>query len=277
VSAFLISGASTGIGEASTVLLAEKGHLVFAGVRSEADAVRIASQSASVRPVVLDVTSSDSIERAMNEVDASGAQLDGVVCNAGIALGGPLEHLPIDELRRQFEVNVFGALALAQAYLTRVSDGGGRIVFVGSISGRLATPYIGPYSASKFALRALSDALRIELAPAGVSVSLIEAGSVRTPIWKKGRDRRNTMLERLGPNPRSHYRAALERLFAITEAEERDSMPVDVVTTAIAHALIDRKPRAHYLLGPGARIGSIVAVLPPELRDRAIRKSMKIP
>ena len=277
MSAFLISGASTGIGEASTVLLAEKGHLVFAGVRSEADAVRIASQSASVRPVVLDVTSSDSIERAMNEVDASGAQLDGVVCNAGIALGGPLEHLPIDELRRQFEVNVFGALALAQAYLTRVSDGGGRIVFVGSISGRLATPYIGPYSASKFALRALSDALRIELAPAGVSVSLIEAGSVRTPIWKKGRDRRNTMLERLGPNPRSHYRAALERLFAITEAEERDSMPVDVVTTAIAHALIDRKPRAHYLLGPGARIGSIVAVLPPELRDRAIRKSMKIP
>jgi NAD(P)-dependent dehydrogenase (short-subunit alcohol dehydrogenase family) len=199
------------------------------------------------------------------------------VSNAGIAIGGPLEHLPIEDLRRQLEVNVIGAVAFVQTFLPMLASNRGRVVFVGSISGRLATPYIGPYSASKFAVRALSDALRVELAPAGISVTLIEPGSVKTPIWKKGRAAAGEIATRLGPNTRAHYRAALERVVAITESEEREGMPVEVVTEAILHALNARRPRAQYLLGMPARVGSVVAMLPPALRDRAVRASMRIP
>jgi NAD(P)-dependent dehydrogenase (short-subunit alcohol dehydrogenase family) len=275
--AVVISGASTGIGAATAARLAEKGYTVFAGVRSDADSQRVAELHADIRPLMLDVTQGESLGRALSHVRESGAALHGIVSNAGIAVGGPLEHLPIEELRKQFEVNVYGALALVQTFLPLLGEKDGRIVFVGSISGRLATPYIGPYSASKFALRALADALRLELAPAGLAVSLVEPGSVKTPIWGKGRSAAGEMAAKLGPNVRAHYRAALERLLAITQSEERDGMPVDVVTSAIVHALSARRPRAHYLLGAPARMGSIVAVLPPALRDRAIRASMRIP
>ncbi|MBV8332267.1 MAG: SDR family oxidoreductase [Candidatus Eremiobacteraeota bacterium] len=273
----VISGASSGIGAATALLLAEKGYTAFAGVRSDDDARRAAGLHANVRPILLDVTDQSSIERAVDDVSKSGVAIAGIVSNAGIAIGGPLERLPIAELRRQFEVNVFGAVALVQAFLPLLHGGRGRVVFVGSISGRLATPYIGPYSASKFALRALSDAMRIELAPAGIAVSLIEPGSVKTPIWGKGRKTAADMASQLGDRTREHYRAALERVVAITESEERDGMPVAVVSNAIVHALCARRPRAHYLLGGSARMGSVVAVLPPALRDRAIRASMRIP
>ncbi|MBV8284922.1 MAG: SDR family oxidoreductase [Candidatus Eremiobacteraeota bacterium] len=272
-----ISGASSGIGAATALLLAEKGYTAFAGVRSDDDARRAAGLHANVRPILLDVTDQSSIERAVDDVSKSGVAIAGIVSNAGIAIGGPLERLPIAELRRQFEVNVFGAVALVQAFLPLLHGGRGLVVFVGSISGRLATPYIGPYSASKFALRALSDAMRIELAPAGIAVSLIEPGSVKTPIWGKGRKTAADMASQLGDRTREHYRAALERVVAITESEERDGMPVAVVSNAIVHALCAHRPRAHYLLGGPARMGSVVAVLPPALRDRAIRASMRIP
>jgi len=251
--------------------------IVFAGVRNQRDADRLAHEHENVRPIMLDVSDAESIDRAAGEVRASGVALCGIVANAGIAIGGPLEHLPIAELRRQFEVNVFGLLALTQAFVGQLAPRTGRVVFVGSISGRLSTPYIGPYSASKFAVRALADALRIELAPCGISVSLIEPGSVKTPIWQKGRAARDVMLARLGPDSRSHYRGALERIFAITEAEERGGLPVEVVARAILHALASRKPRASYVLGTPARLGTFLAMLPPVWRDRALRASMRLP
>jgi NAD(P)-dependent dehydrogenase (short-subunit alcohol dehydrogenase family) len=274
-SAVVISGASTGIGAASALLLAEKGYVAFAGVRTDADGERLASLHANVRPIALDVTDAASLERAVDAVAKSGVPLGGIVSNAGIAVGGPLEHLPIDELRHQFDVNVFGALAMVQRFLPLLD--GGRVVFVGSISGRLATPYIGPYSASKFALRALSDALRIELAPAGIVVSLIEPGSVKTPIWSKGRRDAERIASELGPEVRQHYHAALERVLAITESVDRDGLPVGIVADAIEHALCSRRPRAQYVVGTPARMGSVVAMLPPSLRDKAVRRSMRIP
>jgi len=277
VSGVVISGASTGIGAASAGLLAEKGYVVFAGVRNDEDAGRLADSSPNVRPLMLDVTQAASLAGAARVVRESGVTLRGVVSNAGIAVGGPLEHLPIDDLRRQFEVNVYGALALAQTFLPMLSDNHGRIVFVGSISGRLAAPYIGPYSASKFALRALADALRVELAPAGIAVSLIEPGSVKTPIWAKGRAAARDIGEKLDFDVRSHYRTALERVVSITESAERDGMPVEVVSAAILHAVEARRPRAQYLVGTPARMGSILASLPPGLRDRAVRASMRLP
>lgn len=273
----VISGASTGIGAASVALLAEKGFVVFAGVRSEEDAQRLAGLSSNVRPVMLDVTKVDSLEDAARVIRESGVALYGVVSNAGIAVGGPLEHVSVDDLRRQFEVNVYGALALVQTFLPFLAVNDGRIVFVGSMSGRLSTPYIGPYCASKFALRGLADAMRLELAPAGIVVSLIEPGSVKTPIWDKGRTEAGRIAQRLDSNARAHYRKAMERIVSIAESQERDGMPAKVVSSAIAHALTARRPRAQYVVGTPARVGSVIAALPAGLRDKAVRASMRLP
>jgi NAD(P)-dependent dehydrogenase (short-subunit alcohol dehydrogenase family) len=275
--AVIVTGASSGIGADAVALLAREGFIAFAGVRNDADAARVATLHENVRPVLLDVTDRASIDAAASAVAAYGHILRGVVCNAGIAVAGPLEYLPVDELRRQFEINVFGAVAVAQAFLPQLRASGGRLVFVGSVSGRLSVPFIAPYSASKFALRAIADALRVELRPAGIAVSLIEPGSVKTPIWSKGRESRPAMLALLPPLALEHYGAQIEAVFAQTQREERAGMPVALVSRAILDALSAAKPRASYLLGGPARIGSIVAMLPAGLRERALRASMRLP
>ena len=174
-----------------TSTLDTQGFRVFAGVRL-APAGQELKRRASDRltPVILDVTQADSIRTAAEAIgQAVGSDgLAGLVNNAGIVVAGPLELLPIEELRRQFEVNVIGNVAVTQALLPLLRQGRGRIVNMGSLNGVMAPPYFGPYSASKFALEALSDCLRVELRKWGISVSLIEPGSVKTPIWEKSRD-----------------------------------------------------------------------------------------
>jgi NAD(P)-dependent dehydrogenase (short-subunit alcohol dehydrogenase family) len=275
--AVVVTGASSGIGAGTAALLAQHGFVVFAGVRTEADAARAATLGEHVRPLRVDVTDRAAIHAAADTVAASGHVLRGVVSNAGIAVGGPLEFLPVDEVRRIFEINVFGALELAQAFLPQLRSSRGRLVFVGSISGRLAVPFVAPYSMSKFALRALADALRVELAPAGIGVSLVEPSAVKTPIWSKGRDSREALLALLPPQAMERYGAQMEAMFAQVEREEHGAMPVEDVARAILHAVTAPKPKSRYLLGKGARAGSIVALLPTALRDRAIRASMKLP
>jgi NAD(P)-dependent dehydrogenase (short-subunit alcohol dehydrogenase family) len=275
--AVVITGASSGIGADAAALLAREGYVVFAGVRNDADAARAATLHERVRPVMLDVADRASIGAAVRTVAESGHPLRGAVGNAGIAVAGPLEFLPVDEIRRQFEVNVFGALAFVQAFLPLLRASRGRIVLVGSISGRLGVPFIAPYSASKAALRSFADALRIELRAAGIGVSLIEPSSVKTPIWQKGRDSRDALLEQLGPQALERYGDQVEAVFAQTHREEAAGMPVATVSRAILHALTARKPRATYLLGGSARAGSIVAMLPPAVRDRALRASLRLP
>lgn len=275
--AVVVTGASSGIGADVVARLAREGYVAFAGVRTDADAAVAAALHERVRPLRLDVTDRASIRAAAETVAASGLALRAVVSNAGVAVAGPLEFLPVDELRRQFEINVFGAVELAQAFLPQLRVSRGRLVFVGSISGRLAVPFIAPYSASKFALRALADALRVELGPAGIAVSLIEPSSVKTPIWQKGRESRETLLTLLPPAALERYGAQIEAVFKATAREERIAMPVADVSRAILHAIAARKPRARYLLGGPARTGSVVALLPPALRDRALRASLKLP
>ncbi|MBV8491550.1 MAG: SDR family NAD(P)-dependent oxidoreductase [Candidatus Eremiobacteraeota bacterium] len=276
MNAVVVSGASTGIGFAATQGLAQAGYTVFAGVRNDDDARRLAGLGANVKPVRLDVTDSASIAAARDEVLASGLPLRAVVSNAGVALAGPLETVPIDDLRRHFDVNVFGAVAFVQAFLPSLPTGG-RVVFIGSISGRLAAPYIGPYSASKFALRAIADAMRVELAPADIAVTLIEPGSVKTPIWAKGREQRATMEAQLATSSRPHYRAALERLFEITKGEERDGMPVETVAKAIVAAVAAPRPRAAHIVGASAKMAGVIATLPTAFRARFMRARMKLP
>ena len=275
--AVVITGASTGIGASAAQRLARAGFVTFACVRSEAAAAAVESLHDNIHALRLDVTDRASIDAAAETVATRGLPLRGLVNNAGIALAGPLEHLPVDEIRRQFEVNVFGALETTQAFLPQLRRSRGRLVFVGSISGRLSVPFIAPYSASKFALRAFADALRIELAPAGIAVSLVEPASVKTPIWQSARDLHDKVMSRMPPEALEQYGAQLAAVSRQTDRDERDGMPVERVSSAIAHALTAPAPRANYLVGASARAGSIIAVLPPALRDRAMRASLKLP
>ncbi|MBV9149475.1 MAG: SDR family NAD(P)-dependent oxidoreductase [Candidatus Eremiobacteraeota bacterium] len=275
--AVVVTGTSSGIGKAIVEALSERHFNVFATVRTGADAAAVETVSANVRGVVLDVTDDGSVASAAQQVAASGLRLEGVVSNAGIALGGPLEYVRLDELRHQLEVNVVGALAVAQAFLPQLRSAQGRLIFIGSVAGRIAMPFIGPYSASKFALRALADAMRIELAHAGIRVCLIEPGSVRTPIWRKGRQTRSRLEERLGHAGAQHYGDALRALMRQTENEERVGMPPERVAQIVLRALTSRRPRAHYIVGAPARIGAILTLLPTSLHDRIMHAWVRSP
>jgi NAD(P)-dependent dehydrogenase (short-subunit alcohol dehydrogenase family) len=274
--AVVVTGASSGIGAAAAEAFAREGFVTFAGVRRDADAARVAGLHPNIRPLKIDVTDRAEIDAASRFVAASGLPLRGLVNNAGVAIAGPLELLPVEEVRRQFEVNVFGQIAVSQAFLPQLRASRGRLIFVGSISGRLAVPFISPYSASKFALRAFADALRVELAPAGIAVVLIEPSSVRTPIWGKGRNSRDRATAVLGPLAAEYYGPQIDAVFAQTQREEQNAMPVERVTAGLLHALTARRPRARYLVGRDARAGSILALMPPAVRDRAMRASMRL-
>jgi NAD(P)-dependent dehydrogenase (short-subunit alcohol dehydrogenase family) len=269
--AVVVTGASSGIGADAARQLAAAGFTVYAGVRVDAAAAAAAALGERVRPLRLDVTDPGQIAEAAATVRAGGIPLAALVNNAGIAIGGPLEALPVDQVRRVFEVNVFGALAVTQAFVPLLRESAGRLVFVGSIAGRLAIPFIAPYSASKFALRALTDALRVELAPDRIAVTLIEPGSVRTPIWAKGRASRERLLAELGPAAVERYRVPLEKMFANTAREERSSMPVEAVGRAIVRAVTAARPPENAVLGFPARAGAVIALLPARVRARMLR------
>ena len=186
--AVVITGASTGIGQACALELDRRGFRVFAGIRTRAAAEQLrAAASARLTPLLIDVTQTDTIAAACKIVAETlgDAGLAGLVNNAGIAVPGPLELIPLDDFRRQLEVNVVGQLAVTQAFLPLLRKARGRIVNMSSVSGGLSAPYLGPYSASKFALEAITDALRLELRGVGVSVSAIDQGVNETPIRDK--------------------------------------------------------------------------------------------
>jgi NAD(P)-dependent dehydrogenase (short-subunit alcohol dehydrogenase family) len=274
--AVLISGASSGIGAATALKLANDGYVVFAGTRSDADAERTAALHPAIRAIRLDVTDSQGIANAAAEVRATGIPLYATINNAGIAIGGPLEFLPVDRLREQFEVNVFGAIALTQATLPMLREGKGRVVMIGSIAARLPAPFIGPYSASKAALASLTHSLRMELAPSGIFVSLFEFAAVKTPIWAKGRALKDQLVERLPHAARERYGRVIESIGAQLNHEERVGMDPSILASAIAGALTSPSPRELYLIGAHARLQAAVAQLPHSIRDRLIRKVMRL-
>jgi NAD(P)-dependent dehydrogenase (short-subunit alcohol dehydrogenase family) len=271
--AVIVTGATTGIGAATAIALAGNGTVVFAGVRNKADAERLTDGKPNIRPLRLDVTDASSIAAAAETVRAAGIPLRGLVNNAGIVVAGPLEFVSEAELRAQFDVNVLGPIVVTQAFLPQLRQSRGRVVFVGSISGRIAMPFIAPYSASKFALRALADALRIELEPDGIAVALVEPGSVKTPIWRKGREQYQSRWSALPARYQDATRALLER----SEREERDGIPPEAVTRAIADALYSQRPRPNYLVGASARFSSmLLPLLPARWRHNLFRKAMRL-
>ena len=279
--AILITGASTGIGEACALRLAGRGFTVYAGVRRTEDGERLQSQSQGVIvPVHLDVTDAESVAAAARQVGEALAdgRLFGLINNPGIVVAGPPEFVPIDDLRRQLEINVIGQIAVTQAVLPMLRAAQGRIVNMGSIAGRMATPFVGAYGASKHAMEALSDALRFELAPWNIQVSLIEPGGVQTPIWKKSEASALAAMEAAGDRIAPLYGAQLAALQDGAAKVAKMAIPVSRVADVVEHALTARRPQTRYLVGFDARVQACVrAWLPDRWRDAAVRIAMKIP
>lgn len=268
--AVVITGASTGIGAACALRLARHGFHVFAGVRKPEDGERLVhGTQGRLQWILLDVTDGETIARAADTVSSAQGDhgLAGLVNSAGIAVGGALEYLSVERLRRQLEVNVIGLHAVTQAFIPLIRQAKGRIVHIGSIAGRIASPFTGAYAASKHAVEALTDALRLELAPEGIHVSVVEPGQIRTPIWEKGLREFSSVASQIPPDGMLRYGGRLRALQYILERARTRSTPPEAVADVVLHALGSPDPRTRYVVGGDARLRLWLARLLP---DRAM-------
>jgi NAD(P)-dependent dehydrogenase (short-subunit alcohol dehydrogenase family) len=263
----LVSGASRGIGRHCALALAGAGFQVLAGVRSEPAAEELAA-CAGIRPVQLDITSAASIETLAGSL--ADVPLHGVVNNAGTAVLGPMEFLPLDDLRHEFEVNLFGHIAVLQAVLPKLRAVRGRVVNISSISGFIGFPFFGAYAASKFAMEGFSDALRRELRDAGVAVSVIQPGNIDTGIWEASFTRGSALEDSFPPEASAVYGKRFQANGTGSYGPARKSSP-DAVADAVVRAMTDRRPKPRYLVGRDAqRLARLRRLLPDALLDRFI-------
>ena len=276
-----ITGTSTGIGAASALLLAEKGFRVFAGVRKEIDGDALARRSSGeLTPVQIEITDDSSIFRAAETVEkAVGARgLFGLVNNAGIVKPGPLEFQPMADFRRQLEVNLVGQVAVTQAFLPLIRRGSGRIVNVGSIGGHLVLPLHGAYSASKFAMEAVSDALRLELRQWRIPVSHIDPGATETAIFGKTLAAIDEIEKALHDRGHTQYDGQITGIRSLVEKTAADAAPVEDLSKTVAKALTARKPKSRYLAGHGAEAAAIMARTATDgIKDRAVAHEAQLP
>jgi NAD(P)-dependent dehydrogenase (short-subunit alcohol dehydrogenase family) len=270
MSTYLVTGASSGIGVATALKLDAEGHEVFAGVEHHGDGAALGTASDRLRAITLDVTSAESIRAAVETVAAAvgSTGLDGLVNNAGIGVAGPLETLAADDLRRQLDVNVVGQVAVTQAFLPSVRDASGRIVFVGSVGGVLASQFAGAYHASKFAMEAIADVWRQELNPEGIEVVLIEPSAISTPIWDKAIAQLDE-LQRDAPPALARYDERLDAFRDTLHSADEHGKPAADVANAIVEALTAERPRTRYVVGAD---GKLAAVLRPLVPDRLADK-----
>lgn len=274
----LITGASTGIGKACALDLDELGFRVFAGVRKPADGEGLQLHSSDwLTPVLIDVTKPETINQTVAIIESSVGEsgLFGLINNAGILVPGPLECIPIDEIRRQYEVNVFGVIATTQAMLPLLRAAEGRIVNIGSISGKAAPPYLGAYSSTKFALESITDVWRMELWRWKINVSIIEPDSVATPIWGKLLEDAAQLGKRLPESVRVLYEQDLTSMAEASQQMDKSGMSVDRVVKAVRHALTARRPQTRYPVGFRTEAAFWAARhLPDRMRDWFMRRAM---
>jgi NAD(P)-dependent dehydrogenase (short-subunit alcohol dehydrogenase family) len=276
--AVLITGASSGIGRACALELDRRGYRVYAGVRRAEDAAALREQASErMDPVFLDVTEADTIRAVAARIGAeAGAHgLYGLVNNAGIGIGGPLELLPIADLRRQLEVNVIGLAAVTQACIPLLRAARGRIVNISSRSGTCAFPGVYAYAAAKFAVEALSDSLRVELRPWGVRVVVVQPGDISTSIWSRSVARGEASLTELSDEGARLYGPLINFLFDYAAAPK--PLPASAVATVVARALSARLPRTRYIVGGDARLFRVLARLPDRLRDALLTLALPRP
>jgi len=281
----LVTGCSTGIGRACAIHLAGLGFNVLAGVRKQDDAAALQRDAgANLHGILLDVTDAASISSAVETACgmSGGDGLRGLINNAGISVHGPVEHVPLSEWRRQFEVNFFGQLAVTQAMLPLLrlhiaarGAGSARIVMMSSIAGRVAMPIIGPYNASKFALEAMSDALRMELRAQGIKVCIVEPGSIDTPIWSKAEANPGTF-------PPDHparvlYSREIDAVVTAAKKSAAAAIGTDAVSKVVEKCLMLRRPRTRYLVGTDAKIAAAAKwVLPTRVLDWGMARELGI-
>lgn len=268
----LITGASTGIGEACALHLAARGWRVFAGVRRDEDGQALVSKASGyVLPILLDVTRQSDIDAAAAYIGGivGDAGLHGLFNNAGIGVGGPLEFLSPDMILQQFQVNVFGEIAVTQAFLPLVRQARGRILFTSSNSGFWCEPFLSVYGGTKHALEAIGDSLRVELRPWGIHVALIEPGMIKTPIWDKAQQAAGSASEILPAEALELYAAPLAALRRMVQKTPGIAASPRRVALAAQHALESRRPRTRYRVGIDSRIQFYLRrLMTDRMRDR---------
>ena len=279
--AVVITGASTGIGAACALHLDRLGFVVFAGVRKSEDGVALQKAGSDrLVPLELDVTDRTTIQKSHTVVlEATRDRgVFGLINNAGIAVVGPLEAVPISDLRQQLEVNVIGQVAVTQAFLPLIRQARGRIINMGSIAGRAATPLMGPYSASKFALEAITDALRLEVQQWGIHVSIIEPGAIATPIWNKSAieaAERETAIE---TELRALYKPVVAAVRKVVGEASKRAISPDAVANVVEAALTAPTPKTRYLVGTDAKLRALMAkLLPDRISDKLLTAILKLP
>ncbi len=274
--AVVVTGSSTGIGRACALGLDRAGFAVYAGVRKAEDGDALRAAAPRLEPLIVDVTDGEAIAAAAERVrEATGGRLAGLVNNAGVAVAAPVEGVALDELRRQLEVNVVGQVAVTQAFLAMIRAARGRIVFMSSIGGRNALPFVSPYNASKHAIEAIGDSLRQEMRPFGVEVSIIEPGSVATPIWDKSTAGALAARQALDPSIDAAYAERLDRFEALAAETGAAGVAPEEVAKAVEHALTAAKPQTRYLIGRRAKIqAKLAAVLPDRAMDRIVEREI---
>lgn len=273
----LVTGASTGIGRATALHLDGEGWRVFAGVRRDEDAESLREAgSERLVPLMLDVTDSGQIDAAAERIgeEVGEAGLDGLVNNAGIAVPGPLETLPIEDFERQIGVNLVAHVAVTQAMLPAIRRARGRVVFITSIGGLMAFPMFGAYHAAKFGLEAVGDVFRQELRPWGIKVAVVEPGSIATPIWERGLTEVDALAGRARDGHADLYGKAIEAYREVARKTGARGIPPEKVAVKIEHALSARRPRTRYLVGADARGQAFLSrILPDRLVDWIIARA----
>lgn len=276
----VVTGASTGIGAATAKLLAARGYRVFAGVRKAEDGEALcAGAPGQILPVLLDITDAGQVQAVAETVAAQAGEagLAGLVNNAGIVVLGPLEYLPLDALRRQFEVNVFGQIAVTQAFMPLLRKARGRVVFTSSSSGFISAPFIGPYCASKFALEALIDALRAELRAWGIEVVSIQPGAIATPIWDKSAAANEALYGTLSEACHRRYDAAIAGVRKQAQSAAKRAIPPERIAKVIVQALEGVRPKTRYRPGVDALVQYHLARrVPDRIRDAVICRALGV-
>jgi len=272
----IVSGASTGMGAATAGELARRGYHVLAGVRREADADAIRGEG--IEPVQLDITSPEQIDALVERVtaDPEGRRLRAVINNAGIAVNAPVETLPLDQWRRQFEVNLFGHIAVTQAVLPLLHESRGRVVNISSLGGKIALPTYGAYAGAKYALEAVSDALRREVAPHGVQVVVIEPGGVRTEMTRHGIERARAFVVEMSPANERRYGRLMRAIISQATDFTKNGVTAEAAARIIANAATAPKPRARYTIGrDAAMLTRLTRILSDAALDRVSQATLR--
>jgi NAD(P)-dependent dehydrogenase (short-subunit alcohol dehydrogenase family) len=279
--AVVVTGASTGIGRATALYLDRKGYRVFAGVRKQADAKAL-SDAASDRltPITIDVTKQRSVTAARQKVDRAVGKdgLAGLVNNAGVGGGGPVETTPLEDFRDVLEVNLIGQIAVTQAFLPLIRKAKGTVVFIASIGGRVASPFLSPYNTSKFGIEALGESLRHELRPWGIDVVVVEPGSIDTAIWGKGEEAIRERVGNLPDDARRLYGKQLRRFGEVLQETASRGISPEKVADVVWKAIRSDNPRHRYLVGIDAKIGArLKGLLPERTFSKLAGRQTKLP